>query len=178
MIVSLLIDGFNLIYKFPDLEAKMCYNQLNSARAGLLNKLKEYQSIKKTIIRVVFDGRKDKSIETANERVGKIDVYYSLDYSADHLIKQFIKKDVNPKMTTVVTSDKDIIFYINRFGAKNITSERFADMMNAAQLEFLEKQELERVTAEKENPAISEEEISYWQELFKKDKNKKDKKLK
>ena len=168
--MSLLIDGFNLIYKFPDLEAMMYYNQLNSARSGLLNKLKEYQSIKKISMSVVFDGKKDKSVETAKERVGKIDVFYSLDYSADYLIKQFIKKDVNPKMITVVTSDKDIIFYINRFGAKNITSERFADMMNAARLEFLEEQDLKRVSAEKENPVISEEEISYWQSLFKKDK--------
>ena len=168
--MSLLIDGFNLIYKFPDLEAMMYYGQLNSARAGLLGKLREYQNIKKISIRVVFDGRKDKSVETTSERVGKIDVYYSLDYSADHLIKQFIKRDVNPKMTTVVTSDKDIIFYINRFGTKNITSEKFADMVNAAFADFLEEQELKKVTAEKENPSISEEEISYWQGLFKKDK--------
>ena len=168
--VSLLIDGFNLIYKFPDLEAMMYYSQLNSARAGLLDKLREYQNIKKITIRVVFDGKKDKSVETVREKVGKIDVYYSLDYSADHLIKQFIKKDVNPKMTTVVTSDKDIIFYINRFGAKNITSEKFADIMNAAQLEFLEEQESKRVSSEKENPSISEDEISYWMGLFKKDK--------
>ncbi|MCL2155859.1 MAG: NYN domain-containing protein [Leptospirales bacterium] len=165
-----LIDGFNLIYKFPDLEENMYYNQLNSARIGLLNKLREYQNIKKTSIRVVFDGKKDKSVETTSERIGKIDVFYSLDYSADHLIKQFIKRDVNPKMTTVVTSDKDIIFYINRFGAKNITSEKFADMMKAAQLEFLEEQELQRVTAEKENPSVSEEEISYWQKVFKQGK--------
>ncbi|MCL1865671.1 MAG: NYN domain-containing protein [Spirochaetes bacterium] len=169
--MSLLIDGFNLIYKFPDLEAKMYYSQLNSARAGLLDKLREYQNIKKTAIRVVFDGKKDKSVETVSEKVGKIDVYYSLDYSADYLIKQFIKKDINPKMTTVVTSDKDIIFYINRFGAKNITSERFADLMNSAKLEFLEEQELKRVSVEKENPLVSEEEISYWQRLFKKGKN-------
>ena len=168
--MSFLIDGFNLIYKFPDLEEKMYYNQLNTARVGLLNKLREYQNIKKTTIRVVFDGKKDKSVETTSERVGKIDVFYSLDYSADHLIKQFIKRDINPKMTTVVTSDKDIIFYINRFGAKNITSEKFADMMNAAQLELLEEQELQRVTAEKENPSVSEEEISYWQKVFKKGK--------
>ena len=170
--MSLLIDGFNLIYKFPDLEAKMHYSQLNSAREGLLHKLKEYQNIKKIAIRVIFDGKKDKSVETAKEKVGKIDVYYSLDYSADYLIKQFIKKDINPKMTTVVTSDKDIIFYINRFGAKNITSEKFADIMNAAQLEFLEEQELKRVSAEKENPAVSEEEISYWQKMFKKEGSK------
>ena len=168
--MSLLIDGFNLIYKFPDLEGQMYYSQLNSARAGLLEKLKEYQSIKKIAIRVVFDGKKDKSVETVREKVGKIDVYYSLDYSADHLIKQFIKKDVNPKMTTVVTSDKDIIFYINRFGAKHITSEKFADIMNAAQAELLEEQESKRVTAEKENPAVSDDEVSYWMGLFKKKK--------
>jgi len=168
--VSLLIDGFNLIYKFPDLEEKMYFSQLNSARAGLLDKLKEYQNIKKIAIRVVFDGKKDKAVETVREKVGKIDVYYSLDYSSDYLIKQFIKKDVNPKMTTVVTSDKDIIFFINRFGAKNITSERFADMMNAAQAELLEEQESKRVTAEKENPAVSDDEVSYWMGLFKKDK--------
>ena len=166
--MPLLIDGFNLIYKFPDLESMMYLSQLNAARAGLLLKLKEYQKLKKTSIRVVFDGKKDKSIETSSEKIGKIDVYYSLDYSADYLIKQFIKKDLNPKMTTVVTSDKDIIFYINRFGAKNITSEKFAEMVNIAFKEYMEEQELKAVTAEKENPSITEDEISYWQKLFRK----------
>lgn len=166
--MPLLIDGFNLIYKFPDLEAMMYLSQLNPARAGLLEKLKEYQKIRKTAIRVVFDGKKDKTIETSSEKIGKIDVYYSLDYSADFLIKQFIKKDLNPKMTTVITSDKDIIFYINRFGAKNITSEKFAEMVNFTFKEYQEELELKKVTAEKENPSISEEEISYWQKLFRK----------
>jgi len=166
--MPLLIDGFNLIYKFPDLESMMYLSQLNTARAGLLEKLKEYQKLKKTAIRVVFDGKKDKTIETSSEKIGKIDVYYSLDYSADYLIKQFIKKDLNPKMTTVVTSDKDIIFYINRFGAKNITSEKFAEMVNTAFKEYMEEQELKFVTAEKENPSITEDEISYWQKLFRK----------
>ncbi len=166
--MPLLIDGFNLIYKFPDLEAMMYLSQLNAARAGLLDKLKEYQKIKKTAIRVVFDGKKDKTIETSNEKIGKIDVYYSLDYSADYLIKQFIKKDLNPKMTTVVTSDKDIIFYINRFGAKNITSEKFAEIVNKTFAEYLEEQNLNQISAEKENPSITDEEISYWQKLFRK----------
>jgi len=166
--MPLLIDGFNLIYKFPDLEAMMYLSQLNAARAGLLDKLKEYQKLKKTAIRVVFDGKKDKTIETTSEKIGKIDVYYSLDYSADYIIKQFIKKDLNPKMTTVITSDKDIIFYINRFGAKNITSEKFAEMVNLSFKEYLEEQKLNQITSEKENPSVTEEEISYWQKLFKK----------
>ena len=166
--MPLLIDGFNLIYKFPDLEALMYLSQLNAARAGLLVKLKEYQKIKKTSIRVVFDGKKDKTIETTSEKIGKIDVYYSLDYSADYLIKQFIKKDLNPKMTTVITSDKDIIFYINRFGAKNITSEKFAEIVNTTFAEILEQEQLQKITEEKEHPVLSEDEISYWQKLFRK----------
>ncbi len=166
--MPLLIDGFNLIYKFPELESKMYYGQLNAARSGLLEILKDYQKIKKSSIRVVFDGKKDKSLETTNERIGKIDVYYSLDYSADFLIKQFIKKDLNPKMTTVVTSDKDIIFYINRFGAKNITSEKFAEMVKATFAEQNEQLEEQMVTKEKENPSVSDDEISYWQKLFRK----------
>ena len=128
----------------------------------------QYQKLKKTAIRVVFDGKKDKTIETTSEKIGKIDVYYSLDYSADFLIKQFIKKDLNPKMTTVITSDKDIIFYINRFGAKNITSEKFAEIVNAAFAEELEEKELQSISDEKENPSITEDEISYWQKLFRK----------
>ncbi len=166
--MPLLIDGFNLIYKFPDLEGMMYQSQLNTARAGLLEKLKEYQKLKKTAITVVFDGKKDKAIETTSEKIGKIDVYYSLDFSADFLIKQFIKKDLNPKMTTVITSDKDIIFYINRFGAKNISSERFAEIVNAAFTEEQEEKELKSISAEKENPSITDEEISYWQKLFRK----------
>ena len=41
--MAILIDGFNLIYKFPDLEALMYEERLNDARKGLLSKLKEYQ---------------------------------------------------------------------------------------------------------------------------------------
>jgi len=166
--MPLLIDGFNLIYKFPELEVMMYIGQLNEARAGLLAILKEYQKIKKTSIRVVFDGKKEKSLETTSEKIGKIDVYYSLDYSADYLIKQFIKKDLNPKMTTVITSDKDIIFYINRFGAKNITSEKFADMVNTTFKEIREEEEQRKITSEKENPSVTDEDITYWQKLFRK----------
>lgn len=168
--MSLLIDGFNLIYKFPELESKMYYGQLNPARSGLLEKLKDYQKIKKSLIRVVFDGKKDKSLETVSEKIGKIDVFYSLDYSADYLIKQFIKKEINPKMITVVTSDKDIISYITRRGAKNITSEKFAEIVTDAIEKAREEKELEKEISIKENPSISDEEISYWQKLFKKNR--------
>jgi len=161
----LLIDGFNLIYKFPDLEEKMLRGELNDARAGLLDRLKEFQKIRKSQIRVVFDGKKNPSHNIRSEKVGRIDVYYSLDYSADFLIKEFIKKDPNPKMSTVVTSDKDILFYVNRFKAKTMTSEKFAEHVTRTIIEEAESRDL----PEKEHdPVVSDEEISFWERLFNK----------
>lgn len=158
-----LIDGFNLIYKFPDLEALMYDGRLSEARRGLLEKLKEYVKITKSKIRVVFDGKKEKLLEIKTEQVGTIDVFYSIDYSADFLIKEFIKKDLNPRMTTVVTSDKDIIFYVSRFKAKVKSSEDFALLVNETRQKWLEA-----LTPEKEeNPVLSQEELSFWEKLFK-----------
>jgi len=158
----LLIDGFNLMYKFPDLEEKMLRGDLNDARAGLLDRLREFQKIKKARIRVVFDGKKNPSHNVRTEKVGTIDVYYSLDYSADFLIKEFIKKDPNPKMSTVVTSDKDILFYVNRFKAKTMTSEKFADFVTRT----IEEQYIEKLPEKEDNPDVSDEEISFWERLF------------
>ena len=163
----LLIDGFNLIYKFPDLEEKMLRGELNDARAGLLDRLKEFQKIRKSQIRVVFDGKKNPSHNIRSEKVGRIDVYYSLDYSADFLIKEFIKKDPNPKMSTVVTSDKDILFYVNRFKAKTMTSEKFADFVTKT----IEEHYTEVLPENEDNPDVSDEEISFWERLFSRKKS-------
>jgi len=162
--MAFLIDGFNLIYKFPDLERMMYQNRLSDARRGLLTKLKEYQSITKAKITVVFDGKKDVSLEINKEKVQSIDVYYSLDYSADFIIKQFVKKDINPRMTTVVTSDKDIIDFVFRFKAKVKTSEEFFKQYNETIESYLNIIEPEK----DENLNLSEEEIYYWEEQFKK----------
>jgi len=161
-----LIDGFNLIYKFPDLEELMYRGMLVEARQGLLEKLREYQKIKKSKIRVVFDGKKLPSSSVTSEKVGTIDVYYSLDYSADFLIKEFIKKDPNPKMSTVVTSDKDITLFVSRFRARVMTSERFADMINKTIDEFY----AEELPEKEDNPVLSIEELSFWERLFRKKK--------
>ena len=170
--MPLLIDGFNLIYKFPELEEMMYYSQLDNARQGLLDKMKEYQKIKKSTIRIVFDGTKGTAGKTTSEKSGSIDVYYSLDYSADYLIKQFIKKDLNPKMTTVITSDKDILFYVKRFGARTMQSEKFADHVNITIKEYRDEMELKKIAVEKENPVVTDEEISYWQKMFNRKKNR------
>lgn len=160
--MAILIDGLNLIYKFPELEELMYRGMLSEARRDLLDKLKEYQRITGSHIRVVFDGKKEVFLDIKSERVGKIDVYYSLHYSADYLIKEFIKKDLNPRMATVVTSDRDIILFVSRFKAKVRSSEEFAGHVN----ETIEKWREAQLPEKDENPILSEEEISFWLEQF------------
>jgi predicted RNA-binding protein with PIN domain len=166
--MAILIDGFNLIYKFPDLEGLMYQGKLSDARKGLLNILKEYAKITGARIRVVFDGKKEPSLEIKSENVGTIDVYYSLEYSADHLIKEFIKKDPNPKMSTVVTSDKDITSFVQRFRVKIKKSEEFADHINKTIEKWMES----RLPEKEENPVLTEEDIVFWENLFNNNREK------
>ena len=157
-----LIDGFNLIYKFPDLEGLMYQGRLSDARRGLLEKLRDYMKITGDKVRIVFDGKKEKLLEIISERVGTIDIYYALEYSADFLIKQFIKKDLNPRMTTVVTSDKDIIRYVERFRARVKTSEEFAEQLTKTMDKWLEEQ----IPEKEDDPRLDTEEIAFWERLF------------
>ena len=161
---AVLIDGFNLIYKFPDLEEKMSRGDLPGAMRGLLGILKDYQAHTNKKIRVVFDGRKQKGLDMTSERVGAIDVFYSLDYTADFVIMQFIKQDPRPALTTVVSSDKQIVSFVNRFGAPFIHSENFAELV----VKTLEPAEEPLPPEKDENVSLSEEEVGLWEKLFRK----------
>lgn len=166
--MAYLIDGMNLTYKFPDLEGLIYDGELNRARSLLLERLSEFQNIKKATVRIVFDGKKKVSDSTRSEKVGPIQVYYSQDLSADHLIKEFIKKDPNPPMSTVITSDKEILFFVKRFRSKTMTSEEFAAYLTATLDEYRTWKQRREQEEKVINPTLSEEEISFWQELFQK----------
>lgn len=162
-----LIDGFNLIYKFPHLEEMMYKGKLNEAREGLIEILMDFKKIHKSTIRVVFDGKRAPSDNTKFEKISRIDIFYSLDYSADYVIKELVKTAKHPKMITVITSDKDILFYINRFSAKKMESEKFAKFVNDSFEKIREEEQLKLEMAAKENPVITEDEMTYWQKIFK-----------
>jgi hypothetical protein len=145
----------------------MYRGKLNEARKGLIEILANYNKDKKTKIGIVFDGKRDLGDNTKQKKIMGIQVYYSHDFSADHIIREFIKKDPNPRMTTVVTSDRELIFYLNPFKPEIIKSEDFAELI----LKKLEEQDLPPDKPEKdENPLLSEEEIGFWENLFKKRK--------
>ena len=159
---QILIDGFNLIYKFPDLEEMMSRSDLRGAMRGLLDILAEYAKSAKKKIRVVFDGKKESGLDLHQERVKGIEVFYSIDFSADHLIMQFIKHDPRPALVTVVTSDKEIVSFVNRFRAPVILSENFAELVQNT----LEPKEEPEPPEKNESVSLSDEELSFWERLF------------
>lgn len=167
--MAYLIDGFNLLYKFPECEALMLQNRLEDARSRLLSILKEYEKISRKKVRIVFDGKKQQLLDIKSESFGSIDVYYSLDYSADFLIKEFIKKDINPRMTTVVTSDNGIISFVQKFGVRLMKSEDFAEKVVKTIEDFHEEKKQEK----EDDPKVSREEVHYWEKMFRPSGSKK-----
>ncbi|HMV77659.1 MAG TPA: NYN domain-containing protein [Leptospiraceae bacterium] len=162
--MRILIDGFNLIYKFPDLEGLMYESRLNLARQGLLQILHRYSGAKKnTNILVVFDGKKDVGSPVEKETFGDIRVYYSHDLTADHCIKSVIRNDRVPANIYVVSSDKEILRYAKNHGCKFFTSEEFSGMIG---------KELHSVPEEPERDRpLAKEEVAEWMEIFRRKRN-------
>ncbi len=160
--MTLLIDAFNLIYKFPDLEENMAHGQLVEARQGLLNRLLNLcQRWKKPLeIHCFFDGKKNKGSEVRRENLKQIQIYFSHDLSADHLIKEYIRTYPRPGALQVVSSDKDVLEAARKHKCVRKTSEEFAAWVN-------EVLEARPVKPEKsENPTVGADDVAYWEKLF------------
>ncbi|EMJ85597.1 YacP-like NYN domain protein [Leptospira kirschneri] len=159
------IDGFNLIYKFPDLEEFMYQNRLSDARRTLLEWMELYsKKKKKQNFHVFFDGKKEIGNEVLQETFGKLNVYYSLDRKADDLIKEFVRTQIRPADVQVVSSDKEIFYHAKKWGAYPISSEEFASIITAEIFPSKQKTDLEEFKDKK----LSSEELEYWKNLFRK----------
>jgi len=161
----LILDAFNLIYKFPDLEEKMYRGELKEAQTGLLQKLYDFRSRwkKPLVIHVFVDGKKKSGDETKRETVSEMNLYYSHDVSADHLIREFIKRYPSPGELYIVTSDKEIRFFAKKHKCHLYTSEEFAKLMNDTTVSPKASSR-----EESDKPDMDADELSFWQEMFRK----------
>ncbi len=160
------IDGFNLIYKFPDLEEFMYQNRLSDARRTLLEWMELYSKKKEKNKTFTFFLTEKKEIgnEVLQETFGKLNVYYSLDRKADDLIKEFVRTQIRPADVQVVSSDKEIFYHAKKWGAYPISSEEFASIITAEIFPSKQKTDLEEFKDKK----LSSEELEYWKNLFRK----------
>lgn len=130
--MKILIDAFNLIYKFPELELCMYEDRLDEAKEGLIQILHQVKSEEKEMDFFVFvDGKKTKGdYETYQEIREGIQIFYSQEQEADDLIRTFIKENDQPNRLLLVTSDKKILQFARQFKVKCYTSEVYSGMVH------------------------------------------------
>ncbi len=160
----LVIDGFNLIYKFHELESFMFNNELEKAMEGLIEYLTQLlkRLKKRHMIYVFFDGKKFRGDNTYQEVINGIHCYYSHESSADVLIEEFIKNKRlnNVSGIRVISSDKKIQNFTKKYKYEYQSSEDFYLWFKEVTQEVQEVQE--------KPETISKKEMDYWLSIFKK----------
>ena len=156
---KVIIDGYNLIFQFPELR-RILERDLEGAREGLLNRLGLYAGERRIQIVVVFDG--DDRMVAEPEMRPYVKVLYSQPpEKADPMIKRMIEKTQGGDIV-IVSSDHEIVNYARLYGAKVVSSRQFAH-------ELLEKPGNE---AEKKfDHPMSQEELDEWLNIFRQDEH-------
>jgi predicted RNA-binding protein with PIN domain len=124
------IDGYNFIKQSPELK-KLELIELQKAREGLLEQLKQYKRLKGHSILVVFDGWQEGPLAGHRERSGGIEAVFSKPgEKADDVLKRISMEKKGGVM--VVTSDRDVAYFAGKKGATVIDVPDFAEKMEMA----------------------------------------------
>ena len=157
----IVIDGYNLIHRTPQLKPGVDGRTLRDSREKLLNLLSWMMGGEAARFIVVFDGAEDGG---RDEKSGRIDVRWSRPpEKADDLIRRLVEDQVDRvDRLTVVTADLEVARHARAMGADISLSDLFlaAALGGGAQ-------------AENEKPTqLSRKELEDWAELFRNRKTK------
>ena len=123
----LLVDGYNLIYAWPELKAVLDVN-LDGARGKLLDILSNYKAMTDYQVIAVFDAYKVKGHEvSASDYLNIHQVFTAEAQTADAYIERFTHEHGKKYDITVVTSDGLEQIIIRGAGAKLLSSREFIE---------------------------------------------------
>ncbi len=157
----LIIDGYNLLYQFPELRKK-AERDIVGAREDLVSYLFAYSKHHPFEMIVVFDGDGRTEVEPINVRNVRV-VFSILPEKADPLIRRMIHEKVKKSSVTVVTSDNEIIQDARMSGAAVIASQTFASRRLS---------EDGGVNGRKYDHPMNQDELDEWVRLFQKGQKK------
>jgi predicted RNA-binding protein with PIN domain len=124
MTIHILIDGYNLIRKYPPL-SRVEKADFSQGREKLLEWLSQYRQKIPNPVTVIFDGGQGGALVEGRDIYKGIKILYSpLGQTADDIIKRLAKRE--GEKTLVVTSDQELGSYCRFFKAGWIRSEDFA----------------------------------------------------
>jgi|GEM_PF-286703 len=152
---KVLVDGYNLIYQFPELR-KWLEMDLERAREGLLSRLSDYAKEKQVEMVVVFDGD-DRNFKEPNTYREISVIFSKFPEKADTVIMQFIDKEKEAKNLLVVSTDNDIKNYAQFSGVNVVSSQQFAFEIGQKSISEMEK---------KYDYTMDSTEMEDWMKLF------------
>ena len=156
---NIIIDGWNLAWKIPDI-AKYIPDDLARARVQLNLLLKNHFQGKKTGFKVIYDGKPGYIQDPGYDR--SVDTRFSRDpEKADHMIIKHIRRQKRPERWTVITSDRELAGKVHNLGALVIDADEF---LNKLRYPATVKNE----SSAKLDPNLKPDEIDFWLKTFKK----------
>ena len=101
----LIVDGYNIIFAWPDLAAVKDVN-LQDAREMLIATLADYAAMTRQKVTVVFDSHRRPDAEASEQTISGVEVVYSgRKTSADHVIERLLFEARASDEVRVATSD-------------------------------------------------------------------------
>jgi uncharacterized protein len=165
--MSLIIDGYNLLYAVGVLGGKSGPHRLERARLALLNFLTESlapEDIPRTA--VVFDAHAAPWGAPRTLQHRGLTVHFAARYEdADSLIEELIRRESAPRRLRVVSSDHRLQKAARRRRATAIDSETWYDEVVRRRLKR-QRAETEADVAVRPPTPLLEEDVDYWMRQF------------
>jgi predicted RNA-binding protein with PIN domain len=155
----LLIDAWNVCWKIPEIAA-LIPARLAEARRIFNALVKNSLQDRKITYRIIYDGQPDipPDRDTNDDR----NVRFARDpQNADMLIISFLQKQKNPRLWTVITSDRELSRRVKALDAEIISSENFITRLH-------KKGRPAEAREAKGDGFLSRQELDYWLEKFNK----------
>ncbi|MGB3368486.1 MAG: translation factor GTPase family protein [Acidaminobacteraceae bacterium] len=154
----LLVDGYNIIHAWPELE-QLAKDSLEASRAKLMDILSNYQSILKYKIILVFDAYRVKAGNESVEDYHNIQVVFTAEaQTADHFIEKFAHKNKEKFQITVATSDGLEQMIIRGAGARVLSARDLREAVYLAEEELRRDHlSVSKKTASKLEDVLSED---------------------
>ena len=157
MTSKIIIDGWNVCWKIPEI-AQLIPDKLTIARQRFNSLVKIYFQKKSSISKIVYDGQPG-IISSKGELKGQ-DIQFSKNpQNADQKIIAFLKRQNNPALWTVISSDRELTGRAKNLGASSLSSEQFITKL-------MKGRTSEISNPKKENPNLSKNEINDWLDIF------------
>jgi predicted RNA-binding protein with PIN domain len=153
----LLIDGWNVCWKIPEIAADIPQRS-REARQKFNRLVKNCLAEKKVVYQIVYDGQPDivpgESVKNPNIRFSKNPE------KADQLIISFLRKQRVPRQWTVITSDRELANKAKSLEAGILSSEDFITRLRRHKTSSNDP-------TGKDEVFLSPQEVEFWLQKFK-----------